>query len=184
LGSRGWRSSSLDAGSSNRKFDPGEILSILSLNPADPSTLVGVAGRDRLAMFPVNSAAGLILPDEGLASHGNSDIESVLDFDVAPAVVAPSSVVLDFEMLTPQNISVVGVVAPKAAVEVTAGGEGFPANRGRCGQEADGESFGKEDRARLLVEDGAGAGDDCCLLFCRFSRFDDDKLFENMRWMR
>jgi hypothetical protein len=136
-------------------------------------------------MFPVNSAAGLILPDEGLASHGNSDIESLLDFAVAPAVVAPSSVDRDFEMVTPQNISVVGVVAPKAAVEVTAGGEGFPANRGRCGQEAEGESLGKEDRARLQVEDGgAGAGDVCWWLCDRFSRFEDDKLFENMRWMR
>lgn len=117
-------------------------------------------------MLPVNSAAGLILPDEDLASHGNPDIESLLECGVAPDAVAPSSVSFDaFELLGPQNISAVGVVAPMAEVDVIAGGDGFPGiSRGRCGQESDGESFGKEVRGRLLKIDGAGDDDDVCWL--------------------
>jgi len=94
-------------------------------------------------MVPVNSAAGLILPDElPRVSHGNPVIESLLD-DVPPEDVESSSLAL------PQN-SVVGVVAPSATAGVTAGGEDVPiANSGRCGQESEGESLGTVDRARL-----------------------------------
>lgn len=104
-------------------------------------------------MFPVNSAAGLILPDEPVTrpSHGNPVIESLLE-DVLPEGVVSSSRDL------PRN-SVVGVVAPNATADVTAGGDDVPvAKRGRCGQESEGESLGKVDRARLRPNNVVGRG--------------------------
>jgi len=103
-------------------------------------------------MVSVNSAAGLILPDElARPSHGNPVIESPLD-DVLPEGVISSSLDL------PQN-SAVGVVAPNATADVTEGGEDVPvANRGRCGQESEGESLSTVDRARLRPNNVVGWG--------------------------
>ena len=82
-----------------------------------------MTGRDRLAIFPAISAAGLFLPDVALSSHGKPGIESLL----IPADFGGSS----FFRLPPelQDISAVGVVEPKARAEVTDGGEDVPVAR-------------------------------------------------------
>lgn len=129
-----------------------------ALGPPDGSLLdcvsgvVGVTGRDRLAILPVSSAAGLILPDgEVRESQGNPVIDSLL---VVPVCTGLSS---SFAF-GPQRISMVGVVAPNARAEVTIGGDDVPGERcGRCGHESEGERRGKEPRVLFRASDD----DDC-----------------------
>jgi hypothetical protein len=135
----------------------------------------------------VSSAAGLIRPDPARLSHGNPDIDSLrvvfveLDDDAATSSCCGCDV---FEAApTPQNISTVGVVVPVTEVAVTIGGDDFPvARRGRCGQESDGASDERDERALLRPEGFERDGDDetGCVFCCRFSLLDDEKLVENI----
>lgn len=102
-------------------------------------------------------------------------------------VVISSFAFAGFGPEDPQNISIVGVVAPNATVEVTIGGDDFPAaRRGRCGQDSEGESGDEEYRALLRPEsdDGDdGDGGNVCGFCCRCSSLEDKKLVKNIRWM-
>lgn len=175
-------------GRSNRRPDFGEVR---SLNAAATAAAVaaadswddGMAGgvTTRLAMLPASSAAGLILPDVGRASHGNPDIESLLD-RVVGGEASSFAFLLDFG---PQKNAAVGVVAPKATVEVTMGGGDFPvASRGRWGHDSEGESDDHEYRALLRPDDDDGDGDGGPCVFCGgwcCSLLDDGKLAEDIR---
>ena len=108
-------------------------------------------GCDRRAILPVNSSAGLWVPNVTWPSHGYPDIEVRRLCAIAPAAVLPlsSSAIRDDRLtVEPSKISDVGVVAPKASAGLTAGGDevAWGSTSGRWGQEAEAES---DSRGRL-----------------------------------
>jgi hypothetical protein len=160
-------------GSCSLRPDFGDILSLNELPVgslfACTSCAGGVTGRAFLAMLPANSTAGLFLPDVNRSSHGNPDIESLFPLVYVVVYEGDSSAMVfaDLGLGEFQNIPEVGVVAPNATADVTAGGEEVPALKsGKCGHEKEDDSFGKHERAlfRPANNDDDGANEEDCLL--------------------